>query len=54
MNKPFEIFNPSFSDICLHDQIAHGINDWCVIGKSGHEYYGRSPAEALAVAALHE
>lgn len=51
--KAFEIFNPSFNDIPLADQIAHGINDWCVQGVSGHEYYGRTAAEALEICAAH-
>jgi len=51
--KAFEIFNPSFNDIPLVDQIAHGINDWCVQGVSGHEYYGRTAAEALEICAAH-
>jgi hypothetical protein len=49
--KAFEIFNPSFNDISLAEQIEFGINDWCVVGKSGHEYYGRTAAEALEIAA---
>jgi hypothetical protein len=47
MNKPFEIANPSFSDIALDRQIEFGINDWAVEGKSGHVYVGQTADTSL-------
>lgn len=52
--KPaYEVHNPSFNDISLPEQIAHGINDWCAEGKSGHDYFGRTKAQAEAIRASY-
>ena len=50
MYKPFQVANPSFSDIDLDRQIEFGINDWAVEGKSGHFYFGQTAEQALAIA----
>jgi hypothetical protein len=42
----YEVRNPSFSDMNLPQQIEAGINDWCAEGRSGHEYFGQTKAEA--------
>ena len=49
----YEIHNPSFNDMTLTVQIARGLNDWAVEGASGHLYFGRTAAEAMAVARSH-
>lgn len=51
MYKAYEISNPSFPDLSLVQQIEYGINDWCVEGKSGHPYFGRTAIEAMQIAA---
>jgi len=51
--KAYEVHNPSFNDMTLEQQIEAGCNDWCVEGFSGHKYYGRTAAEALAVATAY-
>ena len=48
--KAYEIHNPSFNDMTLEQQIEAGINDWCVEGRSGHQYFGRTAAEAKQIA----
>jgi hypothetical protein len=48
--KAYEIHNPSFNDMTLEQQIEVGINDWCVEGRSGHQYFGRTAAEAEQIA----
>jgi len=50
MRKPYEVRNPSFSDMNLEQQIEAGVNDWCVEGASGHQYFGQSAAEATSIA----
>jgi len=51
--KVYEVHNPSFNDMTLEEQIEHGINDWCAEGRSGHQYFGRTAEEALAIAASY-
>lgn len=53
MNKAFEIRNPSFSDLNLEQQIEFGINDWCVERRDGHQFFGRTKAEAESVARMY-
>lgn len=54
MNKPYEVHNPSFSDLNLLQQIEYGICDWCAEGRDGHKYFGRTPEEAITVRAAFE
>ena len=49
--KPYEVSNPDLQDMSLEEQIEAKVNDWCVDGKSGHPYYGHTPAKALSNAA---
>jgi len=51
--KAYEVHNPSFNDMTLEQQIEAGCNDWCVEGHSGHQYFGRTAEEALAIAASY-
>jgi len=54
MNKAYEIHNPDFSDMSLDEQIAAGCCDWCVEGRSGHEFFGRTAVEAVRIAKMYE
>jgi len=51
--KVYEVHNPSFNDMTLEQQIEAGCNDWCVEGRSGRQYFGRTAEEALAIAASY-
>jgi len=53
MTKAYEVHNPSFNDMTLEEQIEHGINDWCVEGHSGHQYFGHTARAAQQNAALY-
>jgi len=37
----------------LEEQIEVGINDWCVEGRSGHLYFGRTAKEAVEIASSY-
>lgn len=52
--RAYEIRNPSFPDMDLEAQIAVGVNDWAVDGRSGHRYYGVTPEAAVAMAATYD
>ncbi len=54
MNEAYEIHNPDFNDMSLNEQIAAGCCDWCVEGRSGHEYFGRTAVEAVRIAKMYE
>jgi hypothetical protein len=54
MNKAYETHNPSFADMTLEQQIDVGINDWALEGRSGHLYFGRTAAEAMAIAQRYD
>jgi hypothetical protein len=49
-HKAYEILSVSFNDLNLEEQIAYGINNWAVEGKSGHIYFGKTEKEALEIA----
>lgn len=50
----YEVRNPSFPDLTLQQQIAHGCNDWCAEGRNDHPYYGETKAKAEANRATFE
>lgn len=54
LSKPYEVRNPSFSDLNLEKQIEYGICDWCAEGADGHQYFGRTPEQAIAIRAAFE
>lgn len=54
MKPAYEIHNPSFNDLTLEQQIEYGCNDWAAEGRTGHEYVGRTKAEAESVRATYE
>ena len=54
MKEAYEVRNPSFGDLNLEQQIEYGINDWCAEGDDGHQYFGRTPEEAITVRAAFE
>jgi hypothetical protein len=49
----YEVQNPSFADLNLEQQIQFGINDWCIERRDGHQFFGRTKAEAEAVARMY-
>lgn len=54
MKEAYEVRNPSFADLNLEQQIEYGINDWCAEGADGHQYFGRTPEQAIAIRASFE
>lgn len=54
MQQAYEVHNPSFPDINLHQQIDLSINDWAAEGKNGHLYFGQTKEQAEHARALHE